>query len=115
MAFPAEKYNYIIARREDNKPFKVIALSTYEGRVVRGVAKCDPRDEFDLEYGKQLAAARCNYKIAQKRAKRAAKHFAKAKELMAAAQQILNDKFEYNVSAGAQLNDAYEHLKALKR
>ena len=50
---------------------KVIAVSTYAGKVVRGVAKCDANDTFSLEKGKELAAARCNQKIAKKRLTRA--------------------------------------------
>ena len=44
----------------------VVAVSSYAGKTVRGVAKCDPRDTFDIEKGKELAAARCNEKIAYK-------------------------------------------------
>ena len=58
-------YKYVVT------PNKVIAISTYAGRTVRGVAKCHPNDTFDEEYGKQLAAARCNEKIARKRYARA--------------------------------------------
>lgn len=54
-------YKYIVT------PNKVIALSTYAGRPVRGIAKCHPNDTFDVEFGKKLAAARCNYKVAVKR------------------------------------------------
>ena len=50
---------------------KVVAVSTYAGKVVRGVAKCDVNDTFSLEKGKELAAARCNEKIAKKRLTRA--------------------------------------------
>jgi tRNA (Thr-GGU) A37 N-methylase len=50
---------------------KVIAVSTYAGKNVKGIAKCSPDDTFDIEKGKQLAAARCNIKIAEKRYKRA--------------------------------------------
>ena len=50
---------------------KVVAVSTYAGKVVRGVAKCDVNDTFSLEKGKELAAARCNEKIAKKRFTRA--------------------------------------------
>ena len=50
---------------------KVIAVSTYAGKVVRGVAKCDINDTFSFEKGKELAAARCNEKIAKKRFARA--------------------------------------------
>ena len=38
---------------------------------MRGVAKCNPADEFDLAKGKALAEARCNAKVAEKRFKRA--------------------------------------------
>lgn len=50
---------------------KVIAVSTYAGKVVRGVAKCDINDTFSFEKGKELAAARCNEKVAWKRLTRA--------------------------------------------
>ena len=60
------KYNFYT----DGKT-KVIAVSTYAGKTVRGVAKCDVNDTFSLEKGKELAAARCNEKIAKKRFTRA--------------------------------------------
>lgn len=62
-----EKYTYYIAEKQK----QVVAVSSYAGRIVRAVAKCDPRDEFSIETGKKLAAARCNLKVAAKRAKRA--------------------------------------------
>lgn len=58
-------YKYIVT------PTKVIALSTYGGRTVRGIAKCHPNDNFDEKFGKALAAARCNEKVAAKRYERA--------------------------------------------
>lgn len=60
------KYNFYT----DGKT-KVVAVSTYAGKAVRGVAKCDINDTFSLEKGKELAAARCNEKIAKKRFTRA--------------------------------------------
>ena len=50
---------------------KVVAVSTYAGKAVRGVAKCDISDTFSFEKGKELAEARCNQKIAKKRLTRA--------------------------------------------
>lgn len=47
----------------------VVAVSSYGGEKVRGVAKCAPEDGFDLEKGKKLAIARCALKIAKKRVK----------------------------------------------
>ena len=56
-----EKYKVITL------PTSVIAISTYAGKTVKGIAKVDPRDTFDPEVGKQLATARCAEKIAIKR------------------------------------------------
>lgn len=49
----------------------VVVTSTYAGKVVRGVAKCSPNDEFNLEDGEKLAKARCDCKVAALRCKRA--------------------------------------------
>lgn len=59
-------YKYVVT--PDNE---VIAISTYAGQTVKGVAKCHPNDQFDLEFGKRLAAARCEVKVCRKRLKRA--------------------------------------------
>ncbi len=47
----------------------IVAMSTFAGRTVAGVARCAEEDTFDIEAGKKLAAARCNLKIAEKRMK----------------------------------------------
>ena len=57
------RYKYY---KSDNK---VIALSSFAGKAVKGVAKCDPTDTFSEEFGEKLAAARCNNKVAAKRVK----------------------------------------------
>lgn len=67
--YPLDKYRYVVVGN------KVIAISTYACKTVKGVAKCDPVDNFDLEKGKKLAAARCNEKVAKLRLKRATKMF----------------------------------------
>ena len=64
-------YKYVIT------PNKIIALSTYAGRTVRGIAKCHPSDTFNTDFGKALAAARCNQKVASKRYARARKEYNK--------------------------------------
>ena len=82
MKYSLDKYKFFVATKTDGTPYQVVAVSTYAGRKVRGVAKCDPRDAFFMENGKKLAAARCNLKIAEKRAKRAEKKFNEANEAM---------------------------------
>jgi hypothetical protein len=74
---------------------KIVAVSTYAGRTVRGVAKCDPRDEFDASKGEDLAMARCAEKIALKRTKRAAHELQKALDSEKAAKRRVEKMKEY--------------------
>ena len=50
---------------------KVIVASSYAGKIVRGVAKCNENDTYNEDTGIALATARCDVKIANKRVKRA--------------------------------------------
>jgi hypothetical protein len=72
------EYKYKI----DEEKRTVVAMSTFAGKVITGVARCDPRDEFIINDGKKLAAARCSVKIAEKRVKRAELCYAIAEEAM---------------------------------
>ena len=58
------KYSYFTNGKDT-----VVAVASYAGKRVRGVAKCSEMDEFDLAKGEKLAAARCNLKIAKMRDK----------------------------------------------
>ena len=44
------------------------ACTMYAGKTVYAVAKCDPQDTFNYEFGEKLALLRLDQKIAQKRA-----------------------------------------------
>lgn len=85
---------------------EVIAVSTYAGRNVKGIAKCDPEDEFDLESGKELAAARCNQKIAMKRLKRASQKYEDALDAALEAQQYFVKMREYFMDSVDALDEA---------
>ena len=93
--YPMEKYKYYTTNN------KVIAVSTYAGKTVRGVAKCDPRDTFDLEKGKVLAAKRCNEKVAKRRYARAQKRVKEAARDLQAAQNHYHKMLQY-------MNDAHD-------
>lgn len=72
--YPIEKYQFKVFEKtneDGSKSSVVVALSTYAGKVVKGVAKCIASDPFSLEKGKQLAAARCDFKVCKKRRNRA--------------------------------------------
>lgn len=74
---------------------KVICISTYAKKVVRGVAKCSPNDNFDIEIGKRLAQLRCDEKIADKRANRALDKYLEAEDILAEAKAYYDDMRRY--------------------
>lgn len=78
----------------DNKSL-VIATSTYAKKMVRGIAKCSPEDEFDLEKGKKLAKARLDLKIAEKREANAEKRFREAIVLVEEATDYMHKMENY--------------------
>lgn len=107
MRFPFEKYRYY---HNDNQ---VIAVSTFAGRTVRGIAKCDPKDKFSLETGKKLAALKCNNKITAKRLKRAALRYVEAEKAVVAAQKHAECMKRYYMDAKAENKEAAEELREL--
>ena len=88
-----DKNKYKIFKNEEKG--LVVAVSTYAGKNVKGIAKCDPRDTFDFEKGKELAIARCNAKIAEKRKKRAYAKKCEAEEILIAANRYMEAMLTY--------------------
>lgn len=112
MAFPLEKYHFYTQETKDGVK-KIIAVSTYAGKIVRGVAKCAPGDEYDEEKGKRLAAARCNARIA---AKRQARAYRKCKEALAAkveADRIYKKMYSYFCDSCASCFTAQSEEEAI--
>ena len=107
-SYPLDKYKFYTTPEG-----KVIAVSTYAGRTVRGTAICSSEDKFDLEKGKKLAAARCNYKVSEKRLKRAEDKYDEA--VLAFNQAIENmEKMEaYYFDAREALFDADAEIERL--
>ena len=95
-------------------PNKVIALSTYAGKTVRGIAKCHPNDTFDVEFGRKLAAARCNAKIAAKRVTNAkSKYWETYRKLIEVTKA--HDKYSaYYVDAAEHLREAEAYLDKVR-
>ena len=97
-----------------NNENTIVAVSSYAGRPVRGVAKCDPRDSFDFASGEKLAAARCNVKVAEKRAKRAERKYAEALAEFNAAQKNLIRMTSYCTEAEAAVNKAHDEVAKIR-
>lgn len=109
--YSEDKYKIFV----DEKHRKVIAVSTYAGKTVKGFAKADPRDEFNLEKGKALAIARCGQKIAEKRAKRARVKVSQAIDQFAEAQKHLNKMHEYLTDSNEAVEEAIAKVQSLSK
>lgn len=93
---------------------KVVAVSTYAGKTVKGVAKCDPRDSFYTSKGEELAMVRCAEKIAAKRVARSKKEFEKAKNMVAIAQRKLEKMDSYVKDSVIAYNTAKKNRENLE-
>ena len=113
MRYSLDKYKYYTFKNE-NGGTTISAVSSYAGRKVKGYAKCDPRDEFNVERGKKLAAARCNAKIAEKRVSRASSKFMEAKRQLAEAQDFFNRMSVYYTDAVDEFDSAVEEVVKLE-
>ena len=89
---------------------KVIAVSTFAGKTVRGIAKCDPNDTFSFEKGKELAIARCNAKVAQKRMHRAQRKFAEAVNASIEAKRVYENMRRYLIDSENEYADAQKNV-----
>ena len=107
--FPISKYNFYVT--PDNK---TIAVSTYAGKTVKGVAKTDPRDTYDAEFGRELAAARCAMKVAKKRKARADKLVTKAYREFNTAYKYVEKMRKYNEDAQNEFAEAKAILSKLE-
>ena len=95
--YDVTKYKYYTTKNQ------VIAVSTYAGKIVRAVAKCNPLDEFDLEQGKALAAARLSVKVSKKRKKNAESKLEEARRNVAIAKHRERKMTEYLIDANHEL------------
>ena len=99
-------YQFNHKRADGTECIRVVAVSSFAGRPVKGYADCHPADEFDFEYGKALAAARCAEKIAAKRCKRAYNKVDEATAQVNAAMAHLQKMMKYEADAESAYNMA---------
>lgn len=104
--YPIEKYQIYKHTNKDGVK-EIIAVSTYAGKCVRGVAKCDPRDEYNEEIGAALAVGRCAARISEKRRCRADK-------MLNEAQAKVQEAKRHEVKMGNYYSDAVKQEKEAK-
>ena len=100
---------------DPNQPTKVIVLSKYAGKDVRGVAKCSPNDRFDLETGETLAKLRCDEKVAWKRLQRAQRKVAEAREEVRVATEFFDQMNDYLQRSIIEYDEAVSSLGNYER
>ena len=83
----------------------IYCMTYYAGKTIRGVAKCDPTDEFSEETGMKLAKARCDYKLAIKKVKNKQVRSEKAIDDFNKALKICSEAVESMIAAGELLRD----------
>lgn len=99
------RYNFYIAGN------KVICVTTFAKKPVRGVAKCAPSDNFDLETGRKLAQLRCDVKVAQRRLDKAWAREKEAYEKTFWADKELEDSVAYFKNANKIYYNAINALE----
>ena len=111
--YPIEKYDvkqYTQKNNGGSESKVIIALSTYAGKAVKGVAKCQPGDDYNFEIGKELAAARCDLKVCEKRKNRAEKKLRAAIDELEKLQKYVNRMHTYHNDAMEELYESYTRL-----
>ena len=66
-----DKYDYYTYVDKNTNAKVVVVTTCYDGKLLKGVAKCASSDEYNEQTGINLALARCEYKVARQRIRRA--------------------------------------------
>lgn len=113
MKYGFEKYKFY-KHTDKNGVTIVTAIGTYAGRKIRAYAKCDPRDSFDLEKGKKLAALRCAKKIEKKRLANASIKYMNSAKEADRAEKYFNDMKQYYMDTIDQIDTIEKELTDLQ-
>lgn len=89
---------------------KVVCISSFAKKPVRGLAKCDPKDTFNVDSGKKLARLRCDVKVSAKRKQRAIQKLEEARATLAEAEARVAKMQQYLVDSTAELAQAEAEL-----
>ena len=110
MKFNKDNFRYVDHTPKGSNVREIIALGAYLGATVKGSAKCDPRDNFDVNTGKTLAALRCNEKIAERRMNNAVSKVEDALIALEKAQAEYDKSSKYLAHAQSEYAEASKML-----
>lgn len=93
---------------------KIVVASSYAGKIVRGIAKCNANDTYKEDTGIALATARCDVKIANKRVKRAMAKYDAATKAVNDANAAWEKAIKYLTNAEQEALNARKALSVLE-
>lgn len=102
-------YNYYF---NDEKK-TVYCVSSYAGRVVKGKASCAEYDTYVAYNGAELAKARCDVKVSEKRLKNANKKYKEAEIAFETAKKRLDKMKSYVKDSKAELSENKKTLNKI--
>lgn len=91
----------------------VVAETIYNEKKYKGEAKCAPGDKFDFEFGKKLAALRCEMKIRKETAKESlesADMYGETSRYFRRQAKMAMDRFEKAQKRWEELNQKKDNL-----
>ena len=103
------RYRFI---KTDNK---IICLSTYAKKPVRGIAKCSPTDDFDFEIGAKLAKLRCDTKVCEKRLNVARERYKESVDILNDALAYYDDMWRYYLDSLENYKETEIELKKFEK
>ena len=107
-----DRYKYATYTDKDGRKV-VVAISHHAGKTVKGIAKCNPEDKFNIEKGKAIASARCNAKVCAKRLVDAQDRMEQAKSLLDQAQNYYLMAKDKHWDCVSDMVEAEAHLESL--
>lgn len=93
----------------------VVCTTKYHDKIIRGVAKCNPGDCFELATGKKLAYLRCKQKCAKKKLNRAHEVYGRAADNEERARKNVLSAYEFVSDALEQLDQINEELSKFEQ
>lgn len=112
--YPIEKYKYVV-RTLKNDVKQIFAISSYAGKTVKAKATCSPEDNFNEAKGKELAAARLEVKVSQKRVKNAERKRKIARNTLLDATNHFEKMEGYLNDSKKELAEAEKNLESIMK
>ena len=107
-------YNYVKYVDKNTGANVTICVSHFAGKPVRGVARCNPTDKYDEQYGEELARLRCDEKIAMKKINNARNKYNAVVDKMSELTNYMEKYLNYHRDSVNMLNDIQNQIFVLK-